>query len=586
MNSFFKKIILVIFATLSSRLSATHNRSGEIIYKRIPPYSQTVGTVTTPVFTYSITVIKYFDFGPQIADRCADTVYFGDGTMAVAQRINGINNCGGGCPNCGEIIVISNGFNIKKNIFSCVHTYSGSGVYYVSSSDVNRSQGVYNIPNSDQVPFSIQSMIVINANAINSSPVLTNPPMYQGTLQRCFNFNPCAFDPDGDSLSYELVPCNAPGYFDPPAGPNGTFSIDPGTGMLSWCNPQLSATYNMAIRVKEWRKNTCNGQYQLVGYVTRDMQVVILSSPPISFTASVGADDCVVAGSNFSRNVSSSFGSGISAFVGLFGRSKFTESLPVATLSSTFGLTTLTSIFSWQTNCTHVQKAAYPIHFVYQVSNQIINNLAIYAKFNLKVIPPAPAITNVINNLGNVTLIWNPITSCATNLIGYNIYRKIGGNSWAPSNCETGAPPNSGFVFLGTAPANANSYTDNNFYSVNSGSTGNYFVTSLMKDCAESYASNIETLTILVGSMENRLIENFKISPNPFTKQIELELPNNGQENIEVLIYAVDGKQVYKSLKNNSDAKIILELNDLDRGLYILQFKIKDAVVSKKIIRS
>ena len=85
-----KKFLLAFSICLISFTSkATHNRAGEILYKRIPPYTQTLLGITIKVYTYSITVIKYTDDGVNIADRCVDTVYFGDNTRAVASRVNG-----------------------------------------------------------------------------------------------------------------------------------------------------------------------------------------------------------------------------------------------------------------------------------------------------------------------------------------------------------------------------------------------------------------------------------------------------------------------------------------------------------------
>lgn len=111
-------------------------------------------------------------------------------------------------------------------------------------------------------------------------PVLTNPPIDQATIGLCFYHNIGAVDADGDSLSYEITPCRVgngqtiPGYSYPEAGFNGSFTINPVTGLLTWCSPQFLDEYNIAIIVKEWRKNS-SGVPQVIGYVLRDMQVVV-----------------------------------------------------------------------------------------------------------------------------------------------------------------------------------------------------------------------------------------------------------------------------------------------------------------------
>jgi|GEM_PF-1188598 len=276
-------LCLIIF--LFHTVSATHNRAGEILYKRIAPYTQVVGSATVQVYTYSITVIKYTDDGPFIADRCIDTIYFGDGTKGIAPRINGATACGCGFVNgttigCGSVIINSPGYKVKYNVYSIAHTYPGAGSYLIKSFDPNRNQGVHNIPNSVNLPFYIESYLVISSFiGANSSPVLTNPPIDQATVGVCFYHNVGAVDSDGDSLSYEITPCRdgngqaISGYFYPELGFNGSYSINPVSGLLTWCTPQFLDEYNIAILIKEWRKNTA-GVYQLIGYVLRDMQVL------------------------------------------------------------------------------------------------------------------------------------------------------------------------------------------------------------------------------------------------------------------------------------------------------------------------
>jgi hypothetical protein len=272
---------LLFFLFLFSA-KATHNRAGEIVYKRIAPFTNVVGTVTVQVYTYSITLIKYTDDGVGIADRCADTIYFGDGSKGLAPRINGSTNCGCGVSvACGSLIVSIPNYKVKYNVYSIIHQYPGVGNYLISSFDPNRNQGVHNIPNSVNQPFYLESLLIINSiSANNSSPVLTNPPINQATVGVCFYYNVGAIDADGDSLSYELTPCrtiggqSVNGYFYPETGFAGTFSINALTGLLTWCTPQLLTEYNIAILVKEWRKNT-SGVPQLMGYVLRDMQILV-----------------------------------------------------------------------------------------------------------------------------------------------------------------------------------------------------------------------------------------------------------------------------------------------------------------------
>jgi len=57
----------------------------------------------------------------------------------------------------------------------------------------------------------------------DNSPILMIPPIDNACVNEPFYHNPGAYDPDGDSLSYKLVPCRGdqglviPGYTLPPA---------------------------------------------------------------------------------------------------------------------------------------------------------------------------------------------------------------------------------------------------------------------------------------------------------------------------------------------------------------------------------
>src|SRR5688500_17730633 len=93
-------LVLFFLLALITGIKATHNRAGEISYIRIAPFTKVVGGSIVPEYIYLITVTKYTDDGPGIADRCVDTVFFGDGERGIAPRINGpVMSCG--CGNMG-----------------------------------------------------------------------------------------------------------------------------------------------------------------------------------------------------------------------------------------------------------------------------------------------------------------------------------------------------------------------------------------------------------------------------------------------------------------------------------------------------
>ena len=586
-----KKIIILCLGFLSvTFIKASHNRGAEILYKRIAPFTNVVGSVTVQVYTYSITVIRYTDDGPAVADRCGDTIYFGDGAKERIARINGAGSCGCGSINnvpvgCGEIIVNTSGYIVKYNVYSVIHTYPGPGTYIISSADPNRNQGVHNIPNSFNIPFFIDAMLVIKSTVLeNSSPVLSNPPTDQGVVGSCLSINCAAYDVDGDSLSYELTECKGAngsaitGYFFPETGTNGTFSLNAVTGLLTWCAPQFVDQYNIAIKVNEWRKNAC-GPYQLIGYVIRDFQVIIRSGVPASYVATTISDTCVKAGTAIHKTMQMSASN---ASLSLFGETKtFTSNS--ASISSLNVSGTQTVGFSWQTDCSQIRTMPYDIYIIASPVNSYIQKE--YKQFRVTVLPPSPAMLTPVIDSGFVTLSWTSLSSCLNSLTGYNIYRKTGPNNWVANSCGQGVSAGSGFVLIGTAAASATSFTDNDLSLILNGTTAHYVVTARTNNCTEGIAENVQTVTLIVGMKENKLGDEFKLYPNPFKESIEIDLGSKHYQHIKTSVFALDGKRVFESYEGNSGNKINLNLRTLDAGIYLVHITTENGTVYKKIVK-
>jgi hypothetical protein len=221
-------------------------------------------------YTYQIKLTTFTGIGGSLLiDPCQDTICFGDGTRAVILRSNGPI---GGCAPGREGVPINP--NIKLNEYVTTHTYPGPGNYTICFEAQNRNAGINNIPNSVNQLFSLESFLVIPAfgSGKNTSSVFGNLPLDYGCLANsCYNYNPAATDLDGDSLSYEVFACLNPGSLLPSVGAGGTFSINPITGTLTWCNPQYIGDYNTRIKITEWRKDD-DGNPFIVGNVIRDTQ--------------------------------------------------------------------------------------------------------------------------------------------------------------------------------------------------------------------------------------------------------------------------------------------------------------------------
>lgn len=495
-----KKLSLILLLFICARSFATHNRAGEITYKRIAPYTQVVGGITVPVYTYSITVTKYTDHGSLIADRCVDTIRFGDGSTGIAPRINSdpqTSPCSCGSVGCGSLIVNNTNYKVKINIYTIIHTYPGAGNYLIRSADPNRNGGVFNMTNSTMQYFYIESLLVINNfTGANSSPVLLNPPIDKACLNQCFYHNPGAYDVDHDSLSYQITTSRGydgstvTGYFFPPAS---AFGIDAVTGLLTWCSPQAQGEYNIAFIVREWRKNT-NGVYQQIGYVLRDMQVVVgvcptNSSPP---TLIVPADTCVIAGATINKTI---FASDENAPITISGNAgAYNAPLPIAfpqQVTSSGSNTTVVLNFVWNTNCSHIAIQPYATVFKAEDSG-LPNHLVNFATYKIRVVPP-PIQSLTATPIGStIKVAWQLSTCNPTNnpIVNYIIYRKNSCSTYSPGPCELRIPKSSGFDSIGKTSSSINQFIDNNNGNgLVVGQNYSYLVVARYYDGSQSYGS-------------------------------------------------------------------------------------------------
>jgi len=456
-------IVSLFFLVVSAY--ATHMRAGEITYRHLNE------------LTYEVTILTY-TFTPSPADRPEYEISWGDGTTSIIPRNEKIN-----LPN-----------DISRNTYIGQHTFPGPDTYIISLEDPNRNGGVLNIPNSINVPFYVQTILVINPFlGPNNSPTLLNPPIDNGCVNVPFIHNPGAYDVDGDSISYRLINCkevdglDIPGYTFPAT--SNSFGINPITGDLLWDSPLYIGEYNVAILIEEWRYG------QLIGSVTRDMQIEIASCnnhPPVIDEIH---DTCVLAGTLLEFNVHATDQDG--GTVTLTATGGPLEVVSPATFTQiASGTGTVTSTFSWQTECDHVQKQPYLMTFK-ATDNGTPVKLVDIETVMITVVAPAPPnlVASPVGN--NIHLTWDQ--SPCPNAIGYKIYRRNGFYGFVPGYCEVGVPAYTGYVEIATVSGVSDtSYTDtNNGNGLIPGIDYCYMVIAYFDDGAESYASN-EACTTLI----------------------------------------------------------------------------------------
>ncbi|MBX7181308.1 MAG: gliding motility-associated C-terminal domain-containing protein [Bacteroidia bacterium] len=470
---------------------ATHNRAGEITYRCLD---------STNFLTYEITVTTYTSSNQ--VDRCSLTIHFGDGDSCVATRSNGNPSNGnegcpqstspGYCPHCGDYLAD----NVKKNVYKCVHTYSGPGHFTISMYDENRNQGVINITNSVNVPFYIETELFINPIlGPNNSVQLLNPPIDKACINIPFHHNAGAYDPDGDSLSYRIVPCSGSEGQDIPNNPGALNNVfmDLFTGDFIWDVPTIIGEFNFAFIIEEWRRYKGDNKVYLVGEVKRDMQVEVspcLNTPPV-----IQAPDeiCVVAGTQIQFDVLATDADMDDLTLTGTGGPLLMEN-PASFPQPQYGIGAAQGQFTWNTKCNHVQINPHYMYFRVEddggPNNAAAIKLAAYHTTAIRVVGPEPTITQVEPIGSNMKITWNP--SECPEVVSYKIYRHVGETGWEHDTCETGVPGYTGYVLIGTTQGinNTTFIDNNNGLGLVSGVLYCYRVVAIFPDNAESYSSD------------------------------------------------------------------------------------------------
>ena len=423
------RYILVFCAMLSaSAAMATHNRAGEITYVQIGEL-----TIRAIITTYTKT-------SSVPADRDTLQLFWGDGTSSMVPRSNGN---GTPLPN-----------DIKINYYIAEHTYPGRASYTLSMMDPNRIAGITNVnpPNSDAVPFYLETTFTFlntQFQGFNSSPVLLQPPLDYACVGKRYIHNPNAFDPDGDSLSYELiVPLQdsglvVPNYVFPDQigpGPDNLVSLDPITGDFVWNAPQVAGIYNIAFRIHEYRGGV------RINTMIRDMQILVLqceNSPP-----QVTSEDeyCVIAGEvlEFDILVTDPDSNQQVSLTALGGPFEVSDKVSLS-VGSEFMTPPFTATFRWETVCNEISEQPYTV--IFKASDNFFGGndttgLADLKTVRIKVVGPPPEGVTAQSSNDVLRVSWDNPYACEITddeyFRGFSVWRRQGSNPFEVDSCTTG----------------------------------------------------------------------------------------------------------------------------------------------------
>ena len=471
---------LFVLLLISFKASATHLRAGDITLRRLSCSS----------YQYTITLHVYTKWGTPVKFG-GGTLNFGDGSKPLITESR---------PNPPEIAQTDDG-GIGEVIYPVNHTFPGPGVYTITYYEQNRNSGILNIDNSVETPFFIQTQIVIDPLlGCDNTPDLLVPPIDQGCTGVAWFHNPGAYDPDGDSLSYELfVPKQAAGvdvsgyvipnskkFYDAAGIPYSqanelasgqpTFSIDPVTGTITWDAPGEAGEYNIAFTIREWRK--IGGTWVSLGYVERDMQIIIKSCKNERPLLVVPPDLCVLAGTKITQLIyatdpdgdpkGGAHGKGDSVKIESYSQvftinpSPATYAPGPAIWQPTFSPTQQAQIqFNWQTECNHVKEQPYQV--VFKATDNGAPPLATFETWNIRVVAPPPVWNSITLNPGqrSALLNWKPYAASCAGAASMQIWRRVDSYPFSPPNCVTGMPDYLGYTLINTVPIGTSTYTDN-----------------------------------------------------------------------------------------------------------------------------
>ena len=349
MKAHFSQLLILLFIACSWNAFATHNRAGEITY------------VQTGDLTVIATVTTYTKASSEQADRDTLTIEWGDGTMSRIPRING----------SGQGVFLPG--DLRYNIYQGEHTYPGRSTYTMSVRDPNRIGNILNIngSNSISVQFFLETTFTFlnpQFQGYNSSAILFQRPIDEACVGQRFVHNPNAYDPNNDSLSFQLiVPLEdegspVPRFVLPSSvlpGVNNNISFDTQTGEFIWDAPQLAGEYNIAFRINEHRNGI------LINSIVRDMQITVRNCdnrPPNVLT-----DDliCVVAGERIDLPVAVSDPDNgqLVKLEGTGGPFLLTPSPAQLIVADGYQDKPLLGQFQWDTKCEHIAQNDYSIVF-------------------------------------------------------------------------------------------------------------------------------------------------------------------------------------------------------------------------------
>jgi hypothetical protein len=472
--SLFLKSFIIFFLMILGTYSAmaTHLRAGQITARRLNCNSLTF-RITITVYTNTINTNVLFGGDDDILD-------FGDGSDPDGDGRPGIL-----VPEQPNIPRPDLGEGVAMASYTIDWTYSGNSTYIISYSEPNRNEGVINMDGSVNTRFYIETQISLDPffGCNEHTPILQVDPIDVGCTHVAWFHNPGAADLDGDSLSYELlVPFRArnttvvnyrspndPSFYSDFAHGDETgtkppvFTInkaldgtDTWDGTIVWNAPGSAGEYNIAFLIREWRE--IDGEWVAIGFVRRDMQIIIEECENQRPDLIVPEDICVVAGTTLKKTIFGIDPDNDEVIIEAFSEilepgfpSRATVSIdendPDAPNDFQPSVPPAELFFEWETDCDHVKDQPYQVVFKITDNPPAGPGLVTFKTWRITVIGPPPVLqtaTPLPNESARIT--WQEYI--CENARTVQIWRRVDSLDYELDSCVTGMPPNLGYKLL------------------------------------------------------------------------------------------------------------------------------------------
>lgn len=295
----------------------------------------------------------------------------------------------------------------------------------------------------------------------NSSPVFLNDPLPYMCENQSFNYNFNGFDPDGDSLTYELVSPSggnssqiSPILPNPIPGPYSDALFQPPYSLVNICGgiplavnlftglitatPNLSGIFAMAVLVHEYR----NGIQ--IGLIRREIEFTVIicdgnitpqiqayeNTIPVSQNFEIYETDSLcfqIKASDLSDSLYLTYSGDCFAGSGI--------NPPYAVTSNSDGFLNVITNFCWHTSCDHGRSTPYQVNFEIRDNGCPIPITTVYqVTILVKPIPlikPLNLLCISTEGLDSAIVFWSDSSANDPFLSYYLVYRSVNGSPYS-----------------------------------------------------------------------------------------------------------------------------------------------------------